>query len=76
MDTVQLKGEHFTSHVKQGDSINVGDLLVEFDKEAIADKGYELLTPIVITNSGQYADVFGNVSQSVKETDDLITALV
>ena len=76
MDTVQLKGEHFTSHVKQGDSINVGDLLVEFDKEAIADKGYELLTPIVITNSGQYADVFGNVSQSVKETDDLITVLV
>ena len=41
MDTVQLEGKHFTAHVKDGDKVNVGDTLLEFDTEAIKKEGYE-----------------------------------
>ncbi|GEN57033.1 PTS beta-glucoside transporter subunit EIIBCA [Halolactibacillus alkaliphilus] len=50
IDTVNLNGEHFTTHVSQGDSIKKGDLLITFDQKNITDKGFDIITPIVITN--------------------------
>lgn len=71
LDTVNLKGEHFTSHVKAGDMVKAGDLLVEFDKEAIEAAGYDLITPVVICNSDQYQEVIGHTGP-VKEGDVLL----
>lgn len=51
MDTVELNGELFTTYVKQGDKVKRGDPLISFDKDAISKKGYDLTTPIVITNA-------------------------
>ncbi|SDJ46749.1 beta-glucoside-specific PTS transporter subunit IIABC [Salimicrobium halophilum] len=50
MDTVQLNGEHFSSHVKQGDVVEKGQLLIDFDIEAIQRAGYAVTTPVVVTN--------------------------
>lgn len=75
MDTVQLNGEHFLAHVKQGDNVKIGDLLIEFDKDAIASKGYDTVTPIIITNSAQYADVFGNPNEAIQEGADFLSVL-
>lgn len=47
-DTVNLKGEHFTTVVKEGDYIKKGDLLGTFDIKAISNKGYNLATPIIV----------------------------
>ncbi|UPK41786.1 beta-glucoside-specific PTS transporter subunit IIABC [Paenibacillus pabuli] len=74
-DTVQLKGQHFTPHVKDGDRVNVGDLIMEFDLQAIKDAGYETVTPIIITNTSNYLDVVGTKDASVKEKDKLLTVL-
>lgn len=57
MDTVKLEGEYFVSKVKQGDAIEKGQLLLEFDKEAIQEAGYSLDTPIVVTNTKEFLDV-------------------
>ncbi|WP_414050992.1 beta-glucoside-specific PTS transporter subunit IIABC [Macrococcus animalis] len=57
LDTVELKGEHFDLHVKEGDKVTVGQPLINFDKTAIEDKGYSTVTPIVITNTMNYNDV-------------------
>lgn len=54
LDTVQLNGEHFTAHVKQGDSVKKGQLLLTFDKAAIEQAGYQTQTPIIITNPSNY----------------------
>ncbi len=51
MNTVNLNGEHFKAFVKQGDQVNMGDLLVEFDREELLKKNINLQTPIVITNT-------------------------
>lgn len=57
MDTVKLEGEYFTPHVKTGDVVQKGTLLLEFDLQKIAEEGYELTTPIVITNSDEYESI-------------------
>lgn len=66
IDTVKLNGEHFTAHIKEGDKIAPGDLLVEFDREAILRAGYDLSTPVIISNSEDYAGV-----ESVSPTPDV-----
>lgn len=50
IDTVELKGEGFEAHVKIGDQINAGDLLVSFNKKIIEDGGKDTITPVIITN--------------------------
>jgi len=57
IDTVKLDGKPFTAHVKVGDKVQPGDLLLEFDRQAIIDAGYDLATPIIISNSDDYSDV-------------------
>lgn len=49
-DTVELDGKHFDIKVKKGDTVKRGDLLVEFDLEAIKAAGYDVTTPVVATN--------------------------
>ena len=46
--------EMTSPHIKQGDKINVGDLLIEFDKDAIKEAGYELDTDVIVTNTNDY----------------------
>ncbi|MSE15067.1 PTS beta-glucoside transporter subunit IIABC [Pantoea agglomerans] len=57
IDTVRLDGKPFTAHVQVGDVFRAGDLLLEFDRQAILDAGYDLATPIIITNSDEYPEV-------------------
>ncbi|MFX0561174.1 beta-glucoside-specific PTS transporter subunit IIABC [Tepidibacillus infernus] len=57
LDTVKLDGRHFIAYVKDGDFVNVGDTLVTFDMEAIKAEGYDLITPVIITNPGNYKEI-------------------
>lgn len=57
LDTVTLKGEHYTSHVSVGDAVNTGDLLLSFDIAAIQAAGFDITTPVIITNSQDYAGI-------------------
>lgn len=57
IDTVKLDGVPFTAHVKEGDRVQAGDLLIEFDRQAILDAGYDLATPIIISNSDDYREI-------------------
>ena len=76
IDTVNLKGLYFTSHVSLGDKVKQGDLLIEFDIEKIKAEGYEITTPVVITNTSQYLDVMHTNSTTVRANEDLLTVIV
>ncbi len=54
LETVNLKGKHFTSHVENGAQVKAGDLLVEFDLDAVKKEGYDPITPVVVTNGDAY----------------------
>lgn len=57
IDTVQLNGEGFEAHVKQGAKVKKGDLLVSFDKKFLEDKGLDTTIAVLITNGDQYKKV-------------------
>jgi PTS system glucose-specific IIA component len=50
METVSLKGEGFTSFVKDGQTVKKGQKLLEVDFELIKDKVPSIITPVVFTN--------------------------
>ena len=54
LETVNLKGKYFTAHTENGAQVKAGDLLVEFDLDAIVKEGYDPITPIVVTNGDAY----------------------
>ncbi|MGF9695909.1 MULTISPECIES: sucrose-specific PTS transporter subunit IIBC [Paenibacillus] len=53
INTVGLKGEGFTAHVQSGDVITAGQLLIEFDMNAIQAAGLPLITPVLIPNGNE-----------------------
>ncbi|OTP92982.1 beta-glucoside-specific PTS transporter subunit IIABC [Gilliamella apicola] len=57
IDTVKLDGQHFEAHIESGSKVKKGDLLVSFDIDAIKQAGFEVTTPIIITNTDDYKDV-------------------
>ncbi|WP_089743451.1 beta-glucoside-specific PTS transporter subunit IIABC [Gracilibacillus ureilyticus] len=73
MDTVNLDGKYFTAHVAQGDRIETGQLLVEFDADKIKEAGYILTTPVIVTNHNDYGSLLTTEAKEVKVNDVLIT---
>lgn len=74
LDTVNDQGKEFTSKVEIGDTVVKGQVLIEFNKEALIKKGYDLTTPIIITDGGEINDCLenqnvqsGNVLLNLKE---------
>ena len=55
IDTVTLKGEGFTAKVKQGDHVDVGQVLISFDADRVAGKARSLLSQILIANVDKVA---------------------
>lgn len=74
MDTVKLDGEHFTVHVALGDTVSKGDVLIEFDREAIEAAGYDVTVPVLICNSAEFASIKCREGKEVDELDKLVTA--
>ena len=73
IDTVNLNGKHYTGHVQEGQHVKAGDLLLEFDKAAIEKEGYQTITPVIVTNSADFADVERHPGAVVAGKDILMT---
>jgi PTS system beta-glucosides-specific IIC component len=69
LDTVQLKGQHFTPQVSKGDRVEMGRLLAEFDIDALKEAGFNPMTVMIVTNSGQYSAVVPVAEGDVSPND-------
>lgn len=76
MDTVQMNAEGFVPHIKQGDKVTKGQLLIEFDIAKIQAAGYSVVTPVVITNSQNYLDVITTEKSTVSSNEQLMTVVI
>ncbi|MDO0874697.1 beta-glucoside-specific PTS transporter subunit IIABC [Carnobacterium divergens] len=76
MDTVQMNGDGFTTHVKQGEHVTVGQSLVSFDIEKIKAAGFPVITPIVVTNSADFLDVLTTDKTELNGKDYLMTVVI
>jgi PTS system beta-glucosides-specific IIC component len=75
LNTVELDGKHFTSHVRAGDKVAAGDALVTFDAEAIQAAGYDLTTPVIITNGKQFPALGVVATGVIRQGEQLFLAV-
>lgn len=72
IDTVEMNGEGFVSHVQKGDQIKEGDLLLEADLNAIKEHNYDTTTMFIITNTPDYQEVNVKNIETVTHGEDLL----
>lgn len=72
LDTVKLNGQYFEAHVKAGDTVKKGDLLLTVDFEGIKSAGYDVITPMLICNTDDYASVGALAGKAVSAGDDVL----
>lgn len=72
IDTVNLNGKGFDPKVIQGDHVEAGALLMKFDISLIREAGYPVVTPVIVTNSDEYAKVSGIAEGSVSQSDPVL----
>ena len=72
LDTVELNGEGFEAFVKDGDRVRKGDRLIRFDRSAIQEKGYDLTTPVIVSNAAQFIDIIETEQKQIKRNDELL----
>lgn len=74
LETVNLNGKYFTAHVTDGQRIHRGDLLLEFDRDAIAAAGCETITPVIVSNTDDYSEIRTVTGRLVGPEDPVLTA--
>lgn len=72
LDTVALKGEGFRVVAEEEQKVKKGDLLIEADLEKLKAAGYDVITPVIVCNSSDYANVVGNEGKDVEPGDVII----
>ena len=72
LDTVELNGKYYQTYKEIGDQVKAGDVLLGFDLEEITKAGYDVTTPIVITNLGDYKITKCLTGQQVKAGEEVI----
>ncbi|SDH10774.1 PTS system IIA component, Glc family [Alteribacillus persepolensis] len=65
LETVSMNGEGFTEHVKEGDKVNQGDVLIEFSLEDVKSQAKSTVTPVVFTEGDQIENITNKEVQDV-----------
>ena len=74
IDTVNLEGKGFDVKVGKGDRVKAGQTLVVVDRAVIEEAGYKLVTPVLVTNYMNFAEVEVIADGSIKAGADLVKA--
>ncbi len=74
IDTVNLKGKGFDVKVAKGDRVKAGQTLVVVDRAVIEEAGYKLVTPVLVTNYMNFAEVEVIASGDIETGADLVKA--
>lgn len=72
IDTVEMKGDGFKSHVKEGQTVKKGDLLLSMDLEKIKAAGHPTTIMVAVTNSDDLASVEATASGQLKPGDQFM----
>ncbi|MDE6890040.1 MAG: glucose PTS transporter subunit IIA [Eubacterium sp.] len=72
INTVELGGKYYEVYVAEGDKVEPGQLLATFDMEGIQNAGYNMTTPVIVTNSDDYKMVEGAATGTVQRMEPLI----
>ena len=73
IDTVNLKGQHFKALAKVGDRVEVGTPIMEVDFAAVKEAGYDIITPVIVTNSAAFKNILGTDQEHATSEDLVVT---
>ena len=73
IDTVNLKGQHFNALAKVGDHIEVGTPIMEVDFAAVKEAGYDIITPVIVTNTAAFKNILGTDQEHATSGDLVVT---
>ena len=57
LDTVQLKGDGFTTRVSQGDDVTAGAVIITYDVPSVIAKGLNPIVPVVVMDEREAANI-------------------
>lgn len=72
LDTVKMGGEGFEAFVKQGDTVKAGDKLIEVDLDLVEEKAESIITPMVITNTADFAEIRSSAAGQIDFGDKIL----
>lgn len=72
LDTVRLKGKHFTRMRKTGDTIKAGEHLIEFEESAVRDEGYDTTIVVVVLNQDRFKNIRFTEEGSIQAGSPLV----
>lgn len=75
INTVELGGKYYEVHVTEGQEVKAGDRLLTFDVEGIQKAGYDITTPVIVTNSDDYEEVIAEAPGGVQVLDKVLAVL-
>lgn len=73
LNTVELGGKFYETHVAAGQEVKAGQPLVSFQIEEIQKAGYDITTPVIVTNSDNYEEVTMESGGAVQVLDKVLT---
>lgn len=75
LDTVKLNGEGFDLIVSENNHVELGQPLLKFNTKYIKEQGYEIITPVLVTNSDEFQEVITSEAKKVEVKDEIITVV-
>jgi PTS system beta-glucosides-specific IIC component len=75
LDTVKLNGEGYELLVQENDKVDVGIPLINFDNATITKQGFDIITPLIITNSDEFSDIIPTKKSNVVEKESILTII-
>lgn len=73
LNTVELGGKFYQLHVEAGQEVKAGQPLISFCMEEIKKAGYDITTPVIVTNSFDYEEVKTESNGTVKVLEKVLT---
>lgn len=75
LETVSMNGEGFEAHVSEGSKVNVGDPLITYDLDLVKEKAKSTITPIILTNGDDMAELVKKELTSVTAGQDEVLGI-
>ena len=72
MNTVELGGDGFNAYVKEGDRVTRGQTLITFDIQTLKNKGYSIISPVIITNTEDFKEIKRIADGGINYYEELI----
>lgn len=73
IDTVNLNGEFYELLVGDNQYVHIGEPLINFERQSIIDKGYDVTTPVIVTNSSEHESFAKTIQKKADEKEYLFS---